>query len=82
MRARHRGERRQFLIPVDAKLARDYDVEDEAVAARSHRLGTPAGCARLRLIRSMPVRDNPSSRGLPALGLDARRPEGRARQAR
>jgi uncharacterized caspase-like protein len=47
-----------FLIPVDAKLARDYDVEDEAVAL-DRIIWALQPVRRLRLIMLDACRDNP-----------------------
>ena len=47
-----------FLIPVDAKLARDYDVEDEAVAL-DRIIWALQPVRRLRLILLDACRDNP-----------------------
>ena len=47
-----------YLIPVDAKLARDYDVEDEAVAL-DRIIWALQSVKRLRLILLDACRDNP-----------------------
>jgi hypothetical protein len=47
-----------YLIPVDAKLARDYDVEDEAVAL-NRIIWSLQSVRRLRLILLDACRDNP-----------------------
>ncbi len=47
-----------YLIPVDAKLARDYDVEDEAVAL-DRIIWALQSAKRLRLILLDACRDNP-----------------------
>jgi uncharacterized caspase-like protein len=47
-----------FLIPIDAKLARDYDVEDEAVAL-DRIIWALQPVRRLRLIMLDACRDNP-----------------------
>jgi Caspase domain len=66
-----------FLIPVDAKLARDYDVEDEAVAL-DRIIWALQPVRRLRLILLDACRDNPfvarlqrsvSTRAAPKSGL-------------
>jgi len=66
-----------YLIPVDAKLARDYDVEDEAVAL-DRIIWALQPVRRLRLILLDACRDNPfvarlqrsvSVRGAPKNGL-------------
>jgi hypothetical protein len=66
-----------FLIPVDAKLARDYDVEDEAVAL-DRIVWALQPVRRLRLILLDACRDNPfvarlqrslSTRAAPKSGL-------------
>ena len=61
-----------YLIPVDAKLARDYDVEDEAVAL-DRIIWALQPVKRLRLILLDACRDNPVRRAAAALGLDPRR---------
>jgi caspase domain-containing protein len=50
--------RSNYLIPVDAKLARDYDVEDEAVAL-DRIIWALQSVKRLRLILLDACRDNP-----------------------
>jgi Caspase domain len=66
-----------FLIPVDAKLARDYDVDDEAVAL-DRMLWALQPVRRLRLVLLDACRDNPfvarlqrsvSTRAAPKSGL-------------
>src|SRR5258708_37616566 len=66
-----------FLIPLDARLARDYDVEDEAVAL-DRIVWALQPVRRLRLILLDACRDNPfvarlqrsvSTRGAPKSGL-------------
>jgi uncharacterized caspase-like protein len=47
-----------YLIPVDAKLARDYDVEDEAVAL-DRIIWALQSAKRLRVILLDACRDNP-----------------------
>jgi uncharacterized caspase-like protein len=47
-----------YLVPVDAKLSRDYDVEDEAVAL-DRIIGALESVRRLRLILLDACRDNP-----------------------
>ena len=52
-----------FLIPTDAKLQRDIDVEDEAIALdRVLKMIEPA--RRLRLVSLDPCRDNPFARAM------------------
>jgi Caspase domain len=47
-----------YLVPIDAKLSRDYDVEDEAVAL-DRIIGALQSVKRLRLIILDACRDNP-----------------------
>jgi len=59
-----------YLIPVDAKLARDYDVEDEAVAL-DRIIWALQSVKRLRLILLDACRDNPFVAKLRSVGLRA-----------
>lgn len=57
-----------YLIPVDAKLSRDYDVEDEAVGL-DRLIWALQSVRRLRLILLDACRDNPFSSRIRAAGL-------------
>jgi Caspase domain len=59
-----------YLIPVDAKLARDYDVEDEAVAL-DRIIWALQSVKRLRLILLDACRDNPFVAKLRSVGTRA-----------
>src|SRR5271156_3518363 len=59
-----------YLIPVDAKLARDYDVEDEAVAL-DRIIWALQSVRRLRLILLDACRDNPFPAKLRSAGIRA-----------
>jgi hypothetical protein len=59
-----------YLIPVDAKLARDYDVEDEAVAF-DRIIWALQSVKRLRLILLDACRDNPFIAKLRSVGTRA-----------
>lgn len=57
-----------YLIPVDAKLTRDYDVEDEAVSL-DRLIWALQSVKRLRLILLDACRDNPFSSRVRSAGL-------------
>src|SRR6202051_2951117 len=57
-----------YLIPVDAKLARDYDVQDEAVAL-DQIIWALQSVKRLRLILLDACRDNPFVAKLRSVGI-------------
>jgi hypothetical protein len=59
-----------YLIPVDAKLGRDYDVEDEAVAL-DRIIWALQSVRRLRLILLDACRDNPFPKKLRSAGIRA-----------
>jgi hypothetical protein len=59
-----------YLIPVDAKLARDYDVEDEAIAL-DRIIWALQPVKRLRLILLDACRDNPFVAKLRSVGIRA-----------
>jgi len=59
-----------YLIPVDAKLGRDYDVEDEAVAL-DRIIWALQSVRRLRLILLDACRDNPFPAKLRSAGIRA-----------
>ena len=59
-----------YLIPVDAKLARDFDVEDEAVAL-DRIIWALQSVKRLRLILLDACRDNPFVAKLRSVGVRA-----------
>src|SRR5271168_4557742 len=59
-----------YLIPVDAKLARDYDVDDEAVAL-DRIIWALQPVKRLRLILLDACRDNPFAARLRSVGTRA-----------
>ena len=59
-----------YLIPVDAKLGRDYDVEDEAVAL-DRIIWALQSVKRLRLILLDACRDNPFPKKLRSAGIRA-----------
>src|SRR6202795_2048434 len=59
-----------YLIPVDAKLARDYDVEDEAIAL-DRIIWALQPVERLRLILLDACRDNPFVAKLRSVGIRA-----------
>jgi hypothetical protein len=68
-----------YLIPVDAKLARDYDVEDEAVAL-DRIIWALQSVKRLRLILLDACRDNPFAAKLQrSVGLRAAAKSGLAK---
>ena len=59
-----------YLVPVDAKLGRDYDVEDEAVAL-DRIIWALQSVKRLRLILLDACRDNPFPQKLRSAGIRA-----------
>ncbi len=67
-----------YLIPVDAKLARDYDVEDEAIAL-DRIIWALQPVKRLRLILLDACRDNPFVAKLRSVGIRAAPKGGLAR---
>ena len=74
-----------YIIPVDAKLASDFDIEDETMCARSHlagdRAGAPAAARHSRCLPRQSVRQDheavdrdPFGRPWPRQGRADRRP--------
>ena len=59
-----------YLVPVDARLGRDYDVEDEAVAL-DRIIWALQSVKRLRLILLDACRDNPFPKKLRSAGIRA-----------
>ena len=64
-----------YLVPVDAKLGRDYDVEDEAVAL-DRIIWALQSVKRLRLILLDACRDNPFPAKLRSAGTTRATPKG------